>query len=133
MRLQEKLKKDLVIAIKAKDDAKKETIRIIMGEFGRIDKKELPDDDVIGILKKLKKSEKELLKQKGETADSDYIRIIESYLPELVTEEEIIAWITQNVDFSTLKNKMQAMGLIMKNFGSRAEGTMVKEILLKLD
>lgn len=132
MKLQEKIKKDLTNAIKAKDDLKKDTIRVIMGECGRADKKELSNDDVIGILKKLKKSEKELLEQKGETTDSEFIRIIESYLPEMATEEEIIVWITQNIDFSNLKNKMQAMSLIMKHFGSRADGSKVKEILQNL-
>jgi len=132
MRIQEEIKKDLTIAMKEKNEEKKSTLRVVMGEFGRLDKKELSDDDVIKVLKKLIKSEKEVIEKKGWGEDSEFIRIIESYLPKTATEEEIISWIKQNVDFSKLKNKMQAMGQIMKHFGSATDGNIVKEILQKL-
>ena len=129
MNLQNQMKKDLSGAIKAKDEKKKDALRVILGEFGRLDKKELSDDEIVKILKKLMKTEKEVLKQKGETADSEFIKVIENYLPKMATEEEITAWIQQNIDFSQFKNKMQAMGLIMKHFGATADGNSVKEIL----
>ncbi len=132
MNLQTQIKKDLSAAIKARNENKKDTLRVILGEFGRLDKKELSDDEVVKILKKLIKSEKEVLEQKGEAADSAFIRIIKNYLPKMATEAEITAWIQQNVDFSEFKNKMQAMGLIMKHFGATADGNSVKKILLKM-
>lgn len=132
MNLQTQIKKDLSAAIKARNENKKDTLRVILGEFGRLDKKELSDDEVVNILKKLIKSEKEVLEQKGEAADSAFIRIIKNYLPKMATEAEITAWIQQNVDFSEFKNKMQAMGLIMKHFGATADGNSVKKILLKM-
>jgi uncharacterized protein YqeY len=129
MNLQSQMKKDLSTAIKAKDEKKKDTLRVILGEFGRMDKKELSDDEVVKILKKLMKSEKEVLEQKGEAADSEFIKVIETYLPKMATREEITAWIHQNIDFSQFKNKMQAMGLVMKHFGATADGNFVKEII----
>lgn len=132
MNLQSQMKKDLPAAIKAKDEKKKDTLRVILGEFGRLDKKELSDDEVVKILKKLIKSEKEVLEQKGEAADSAFIEIIKHYLPKMATEEEILAWIQQNIDFSQFKNKMQAMGLIMKHFGAKADGDFVKTIIQKM-
>ncbi len=132
MTLQKQIKKDLTDAIKAQDAAKKDTIRVIMGEFGRIDKKELSDDDVIKIIKKLIKSERELLENKGETSDSEFIKISESYLPALASEEDVLTWIKENIEFSQFKNKMQAMGPIMKHFGAAADGNIVKKILQKL-
>jgi len=129
MNLQVQIKKDLSAAIKEKNENKKDTLRVILGEFGRLDKKELSDDEVVKILKKLIKSEKEVLEQKGEATDSAFIEIINHYLPKMATEEEIKAWIQQNIDFSQFKNKMQAMGLIMKHFGATADGNSVKEIL----
>lgn len=128
MTLQETLKKDLTTAMKAQDEAKKGAIRIIIGEFGRIDKKELTDDEVIGILKKLVKSERELLIQKGEET-SDFIEVVEGYLPKMVGKDEIVKWIEANIDFSNFKNRMQAMGPIMKHFGSAADGNEIKKIL----
>ncbi len=132
MNLQQQLKKDLSAAIKARDEHKKDTLRVVLGEFGRLDKKELSDDEAVKILKKLIKSEKEVLEQKGEVTDSVFIEIIESYLPKMAAEAEISAWIRQNVDFSQFKNKMQAMGIIMKHFGATADGNVVKGILQKM-
>ncbi|MBU0995123.1 MAG: GatB/YqeY domain-containing protein [Proteobacteria bacterium] len=129
MTLQEKIKADLKIALKEKNDVKKSTIRVIMGEFARLDKKELPDDEVIKVLKKLIKSEKETIEKSGGTEDSEFITITNSYLPKEVSAPEIEDWIRSNIDFSSFKNKMQAMKPIMQHFGSSADGNMVKEIL----
>jgi len=132
MNLQRQMKKDLSAAIKAKDEKKKDALRVILGEFGRLDKKEISDDEIVKILKKLMKSEKEVLEQKGEAADSEFIKVIENYLPKMATEEEIAAWIHQNIDFSQFKNKMQAMSLIMKHFGATADGNFVKTIIQRM-
>ena len=129
MNLQKQIKSDLATAIKAKDEEEKDTLRVILGEFGRFYKKELSDDEVVKILKKLKKSEKEMLEKKGVATDSRFISIIENYLPKMATESEITNWIEQNIDFSEFKNKMQAMGLIMKHFGATADGNGVKKLL----
>ena len=132
MNLQNQMKKDLSAAIKAKDEKKKDALRVILGEFGRLDKKELSDDEIVKILKKLMKTEKEVLEQKGEAADSEFIKVIEKYLPKMATEEEITAWIHRNIDFSQFKNKMQAMGLIMNHFGATADGNFVKKIIQRM-
>lgn len=132
MGLQEQIKKDLTAAMKARDEDRKNTLRVVMGEFGRLNKKELSDDDVIKVLKKLVKSEKEVLEKKGETGDSPFIGVIESYLPTMASDEEIREWIGRNVDFSKFKNKMQAMGQVMKHFGSSADGARVREIMQSL-
>lgn len=131
MTLQELIKKDLAGAMKEKDGARKDAIRVILGEFARSGKKELTDQEVIGVLKKLVKSEKEMLNRKGETV-SDFINVVEGYLPKMASREEVVAWIEANVDFSQYKNKMQAMGAIMKHFGAMADGNEVKKILQEL-
>lgn len=132
MTLQEKIKKDLVPAMKDKDAVRKDTLRVILGEFGRAETKELSDKEVIRILKKLVKSEKELLEKKGDNTESEFIRIIEAYLPKTASAEEITTWISANIDFSEFKNKMQAMRPIMQHFGDTADGDTVKQILQKM-
>ncbi len=132
MNLQKQIKSDLTAAIKAKDEEKKDTLRVILGEFSRLDKKELSDDEVVKILKKLIKSEKEMLEKKGDATYSIFISIIENYLPKMATQSEITSWIEQNIDFSEFKNKMQAMGFIMKHFGATADGNAVKKLLQKM-
>jgi uncharacterized protein YqeY len=129
MTLQDKLKNDLKSAMKARDDAQKDAIRVVMGEIARSDKKHLSDDEIIKILKKLIKSEKEMLEKSGQEMTSSFISIIEAYLPKMATEDEIGQWIAANIDFSTYKNKMQAMGTIMAHFGASADGNTVKRVL----
>ena len=50
----------------------------------------------------------------------------------MATDEEIKMWIEKNIDFSQFKNKMQAMGSIMKHFGSSADGNTVKKVLQEM-
>ncbi|MBT8358352.1 MAG: GatB/YqeY domain-containing protein, partial [Deltaproteobacteria bacterium] len=64
---------------------------------------------------------------------SDYLTILETYLPKMAAKEEIIAWINENIDFSEFKNSMQAMGTIMKHFGKQADGNLVKQLLQGLN
>lgn len=129
MRIQEQIKQDLKQAMKEKDDEKKNTLRIVIGEFGRAEAKELSDDEVVKVIKKMIKSEQESLEQSGKPADSRYIEILESYLPQTASDDEIRQWITDNIDFSNYKNKMQAMRDIMAHFGAAADGNRVKQIL----
>lgn len=116
--------------MKAKDTARKDTIRIIMGEFSRQPNKELSDPEVVAVLRKLIKSETELLEQGNQpVADSAYIAILDGYLPQQASEDDIKAWIADNIDFASFGNKMQAMKPIMNEFAGRADGNMVKGIL----
>ncbi|GBC60534.1 hypothetical protein DENIS_1491 [Desulfonema ishimotonii] len=131
MRLQEQIKSDLKIAMKAKDEERKNAIRVVMGEFARLESKALSDDDVIKVLKKLIKSERELLEKTG-GAETPFIGILEAYLPQMASEADILAWVRENIDLSEFKNKMQAMKPIMAHFGTQANGNVVKKILQQL-
>ena len=129
MALQERIKKDLTAAMKAKDADTTAALRVVMGEFGRMPSKSLADEEVVKILKKLVKSEREVLERLGQTTESHFIVVLERYLPQMVSEAEIEAWIRANVDMARYKNKMQAMGEIMRHFGEAADGNQVKTIL----
>lgn len=128
MSMQNSIKSELQVSIKSRDVERTSAIRILIGEFQRQPDKELSDEQVIGIIKKLVKSEKELLAASGKE-DSAYLTILEGYLPKLVAENDIRAWIEANIDFSTFKNKMQAMRPIMAHFGGAADGNTVSRIL----
>ena len=144
--LLDKLKADLKQSMLNKDVDARSTIRQVMAEFPKLtvpitlqsgkkttrpkNNEEITNDDVIGIIQGLVKSELMVLEMKKE-ASSAYLNILQSYLPRMVTREEIIAWIKENIDFSEYQNKMQAMGKIMKHFGKQADGKMVNEILQK--
>ena len=129
MTLQERIKQDLKAAMKAQDAEKTGALRVIMGEFGRMPSKTLADGEVIKILKKLHKSEKEVLARQARSEASRFLEILDEYLPQTASEEEIEAWIRDHIDFTRYKNKMQAMGDIMRHFGGGADGNQVKAIL----
>ena len=133
MSLQEQIRNDLKVAMKAKNEAKTGAIRIILGEFQRQPKKELSDQEVVAIIRKLIKSESELLAAANKKAeDSEYIAILDAYLPQMASEDEIRRWIADNVDLASLNNKMQAMKPIMSHFAGRADGNTVKAVLESL-
>ncbi len=128
MTLQEKIKSDLKQSMKDKTEARTSAIRVMMGEFQRQPKKELTDTEVIAIIRKLIKSEAETLAIKG-VESSDYMQVLEGYMPRQPSEDEITEWIRENIDFSRFKNKMQVMKPIMSHFAGMADGNMVKKIL----
>jgi uncharacterized protein YqeY len=146
--LHDKIRADLKTSMRHKDTEVKNTLRLIMAEFPKLTvpltlesgkkttrlkkPEEISDDDIIGIVRGLVKSEQTVLEAKKE-GTSDYLKVLESYLPKMVAREEVVDWIKENIDFSQFKNKMQAMGTIMKHFGKLADGKMVNQILREWD
>jgi uncharacterized protein YqeY len=144
--LLDKLKADLKHSMLNKEVEARSAIRQIMAEFPKLTvpitlesgkkttrlktNEEITNDDIVGIIQGLVKSERVVLEVKNEES-SDYLNILQLYLPKMASREEVIAWIRDNLDFSEYKNKMQAMGSIMKHFGKQADGKMVSEILQK--
>ncbi len=130
MSMQEALSAELRVAMKAKDTDRTGAIRILIGEFARQPEKVLSDEQVIAIVKKLIKSERELLTAQGQES-SPFLTIMEGYLPKQASEEEIYDWVEKNIDFSSFASKMQAMKPIMQHFGSSVDGNTVKKVLGK--
>ena len=145
MTLLAKLKNDLKAAMLSKNEAVRGALRIILSEFptkitmpitlesGKKSTRakrddEITDDDIISLIMGLCKSERQTLEYKKE-ASSEYLEILERYLPKMATEEEIAAWAKENIDLSQFKSAMQAMGPIMKHFGKSADGNVVKKVL----
>ena len=142
--LLDKVKQDLKKAMLNKDQEARNTMRLIMAEFPRLTvpltlesgkkstrlkkPQEITNDDIIGIINGLVKSEQTVLEVK-KASTSAYLEILQSYLPKMVGRDEILAWIKDNIDFTQYKNKMQAMGTIMKHFGKTADGKLVNQIL----
>jgi len=132
MSLQEQITAELRKSMKQRDTSRTQAIRILIGEFQRQPEKELTDQQVTGIIRKLIKSEKELLAASG-AKDSGFIEVLEGYLPQQAGEDEIRTWIGENIDFSKFNNKMQAMKPIMAHFAGQTDGNTVKNILQTFD
>ena len=142
--LYDKIRKDMKTAMVKKDTQVRDTMRLIMGSFPGLTvsitlesgKKttrvkqpdEITDDDILDIIRKFVKSEKTILDLKKETTSS-YLELLNTYLPQMATADDIKTWIQDNVDLSQFKSPMQAMGTVMKHFGKLADGNQVKEVL----
>ena len=146
--LHDKIRADLKKAMLEKNQEVRNTMRLIMAEFPKLTvpitlesakkttrlkkPEEINNDDVIGIIKGLVKSEQTVLEITGQST-SDYLEILQSYLPKMIDKEEITTWMKDNIDFSQYKNKMQAIGSVMKHFGKLADGKLVNQILKEWD
>ena len=145
--LHDKIKSDLKKSMLEKRHEVRDALRVLMGEYPKLTvpitlesgkktfrvkkPEEITDDDLLGIIRGLVKSEKSVLEfQKKET--SPYLEVLESYLPKMAGREEIMAWIDANINFADFKSPMQAMGTIMKHFGKLADGNMVKSLLQEM-
>jgi hypothetical protein len=142
--LYDKIRQDMKRAMIKKDTAVRDTMRLIMGSFPSLTvsitlesgkksnrvktPEEIIDEDVLNIIRKFVKSEKTVLEIKKETT-SDYLELLNFYLPRMATSQEIEQWVRENVDLAQFKSPVQAMGVVMKHFGKLADGNQVKEVL----
>lgn len=146
--LLQKMKEDLKHSMLTRNEPVRDALRVVMGEFptkitaaitlesGKKSSRpkkddEIENDDIIAVILGLSKSEKQTLELKKE-ASSQYLEVLQLYLPEIATPDEIRSWIREHLDFSLVKSPMQAMGQIMKHFGRKADGNTVKAILQEI-
>lgn len=129
--VKERILKDIVTAMKEKDKEKLTVLRMVKGamQLEEINKKEeLTDEDVIGIIAKQIKTRKESIVEfeKGNRQDlidqtNAEIKILEEYMPEQLSEEEVDQII--ELAFTTVNpESMKDMGRIMKEVTPKLKG-----------
>ena len=129
--LVEKLKKDMIEAMKNKDKEKLTVIRMVKAALDkeRIDKKaEVNDDLLIDVVNKQVKMRNDSLEEfkKANRADlikqtEEELEILKDYLPEQLSEEEVITIIEEvinEVNAETIKD----MGKVMKEVTPKVKG-----------
>ena len=129
---------DLKIAMKSGDTIKRDTLRFVVAEFQRKSNphEEIQDTEVLSIINKLIKSERELLKAKQIMDDNDYIKVLNNYLPETPSEESVKTWIVNNCEkiLETPKNQRNKfMSKIMEKYKGIVDGKTIQTYLSKLD
>ncbi len=125
----EKLKQDMIEAMKAKDKDRLTTIRMIKGDLDKehIDKKrEINDDLLIEVVNRGIKQRKDSISEFEKGGRSDLIEktqaeidILQSYLPEQLSMEEVEAIIDEAFQ-------------VVKPDGARDMGKVMKEVTPKL-
>ena len=138
MSLQEQIELDLIQARKDKDAEKTGVLQLIKAgiEKAEIAKRDtLTEDEVLAVVKKEHKQGKESL-EAAVAADrknlvhsySDKLYMIEKYLPQQLTEDEILA-ILKVGGAQKGDNIGKLMGLVMKDYKSQVDGALVKKVI----
>ena len=108
MSLKATILNDIKIAMKAKDKETLGTVRMLTAAIKQVEvdeRRELSDADVLGIVSKM-------IKQRKDAADQFEQVILEAYLPEQLSNEEVAAIVKEVID-SIGATGMQDMGKVM--------------------
>ena len=145
MSLKEKLFADMKEAMKAKDSLRKNTIQSVRTAVLQEEKDNkivLSDDDVIGVVasqvKKRKAALPDFVKSGREDLISELkteIEILEGYLPEQLSEDELNDMITSvvaEVGATSMKDMGKVMQVMTEKAKGRADGKLVSQIVRKL-
>ena len=136
------LQEELKAAMKAKDKATLTGLRNIIGKLKaqRIDKGEnLTDQECIQILQSSVKQLKDSIEQYEKGGRDDLakveafeLKLIEKYLPEKLSEEEIRISVQKTIKSTGAKSMQdmgRVMGSVMKNLAGAVDGKVVQKIV----
>ena len=118
-------------AMRAREKARLQTIRLIQAEFKRIEvdeRIELDDARVLAVLDKMVKQRRDSAQQyadagRGELAEQENfeISVIQEFLPQPLTEDEILALVDEAISGCDASG-MQAMGQVMGQLKPKLQG-----------
>jgi uncharacterized protein YqeY len=133
--LKDRLRSDLTTAIKARDEVRSSTIRMLLtaitnAEVAGKEQRELSDDDIIGVLSTEAKRRREAATAfdgggRLEMADKERAEgvVIADYLPAQLSEAEIAAIVTAAVEQTGASGEgMRAMGKVMGVVSPQVKG-----------
>jgi len=144
MGLQQEVMTAMKAAMKAKDTnaltslrAIKSAILLAQTESGA--KEELTEDQELKLLQKLVKQRKDsaaIFKEQGRDdlaqPELDQSKVIEQFLPEQLTEEEIekvVIMTIDNIDASGMKDMGKVMGMVSQELAGKADGKTISSIV----
>jgi uncharacterized protein YqeY len=145
MTLSEQVQKDMIAAMKAKEELRLSTLRMVKSALKNkeIDKRApLDEKEELQVLSTLIKQRKDSIEafEKGNRPElakkeADEIAIIEAYMPKAVSETDVITAVKATIA-EMGSPTMKDMGTVMKNTmakfaGARVDGKLVSETVKK--
>jgi len=144
--LHQTIESDLKAALKSGEKEKAGVLRFLISAIKNFqiekkmqDKRYLPDEDIILILKRQVKQRRDSISQyeKGGRRDlaqkeESELAILESYLPEPMSEDEvrkIVEAKMAELGISDRSDFGRLMGVVMKEVQGKAEGSIIKKIV----
>ncbi len=145
MTLKERIKNDIKEAMRAKDTARRDTLRNLSAAIKQIEvdeRRELSDADVEAILMKYIKQREDALAQFREAGREDLVAkeeaevaLVRTYLPEPMDDAELettLREIIAEVGAESMKDMGKVMGKAKSVIGSRADGGRISQAVKKL-
>jgi len=145
MTLKERIKNDIKEAMRAKDTARRDTLRNLSAAIKQIEvdeRKDLTDAEVEQVLMKYLKQREDAIAQFKEAGRDDLvakdqaeIEVVKKYLPEPMEDHELEATlktIIQEVGAESMKEMGKVMGKAKAVIGSRADGGRISQMVKKL-
>jgi uncharacterized protein YqeY len=136
---------DLKGALRDKDEVRKNALRMALAALknARVDKNaDLTEDEVFAVLAKEVKQRRETLEEFEKVgrddvvaAESAAIEILQSYLPQALSEDEIVDMVREAIvetGASSPKQMGQVMRVLMPRVRGRADGRQVNEVVRRL-
>ena len=144
--LVEQINKDLIDAMKAKDEVKLRAIRAIKSAFllagTETGSKDINDETAIKAMQKMAKQRKDsidiFLKENRHdlaTKEQEELSVIEQYLPPAMSEEaliEALKAIIESTGASSMKDVGKVMPVAMKTLAGKTDGKAINEVLKSL-
>jgi hypothetical protein len=145
MTLRERINDDIKTAMKEKNNALRDALRLLSSAMKQIEvdeRKELTDEDVIKIIQKQVKQRNDAMTQYRDAGREDLYEkeaseaaIFETYLPKQLSDEELekaIRAIITETGASSMKEIGKVMGAASKSLGALADGKRINECAKKL-
>lgn len=126
MTIQEQINADLKTAMKEQNEKVKSLLRVVIGELNRKGKV-VGDDQVIAVIKKMIEGAKE-------TGNLDEIPILENYLPQQMSEEDLrkaISGLIYNNSY-TAKDMGKVMAALKTTHSGKYDGKLASSITKEL-
>lgn len=142
MALADQLLQDMKTAMKSGDKITLETIRMVRSQIKNVEVQKgeaLTDEDILQVLTKEAKRRKESIDMytKGGRDDlaeneSKELDVIQSYLPEALSEDELFAIIADAIEKTGaqgMSDMGKVMGMVMPQTKGRADGKMIQNLV----
>lgn len=139
MNIKERIKADILTATKAKDNATKNTLKVVLGEVDTQEGrgKNLTEEQIYGVIRKVLQGIEEMLTYKpGDAVLMQEKDTLSKLLPVQLGREDILDKLINKVDeIKNAKADGQATGIAMKYFKENklvVDGTLVADIVKQL-
>ena len=117
MKLQEQIQNDFAQLAKEKNNPKKELLKVVLAELSRYKSKDVPDEEVVRIVKKMKENA-------VECGNLDEVPILEEYLPTMYKDWQIKIMVEGIIQDHHLHG-MSSIGLVMKELQQQPHSSLI--------